>query len=521
MNRGTLTRRRLLQAGAGALAVGAVGPLNEALAAAATDRWPSRALGSSAARRIDASQFLSQRQLARWVAELDDRGLRATASPAHDRYVDVLLDRLERAGVGDLHVEPVPLRRWLAKEWKLDVLGGPQAGPARVASYIPFTGPTTAAGVAGPLALLDSTKSVAPGSLSGRIAVFDVELPALTYGSFVGVTYPGATYDPKGTLTPDGVYRRPWLNQGQVIEALAKAHAAGAVGAIAILDLPKDAALGSYFPYDSVHRPVPGLFVDRSTGAKLKELAAGGVRARLTLTADVGRARSRNVIGTIRGASKELVVLQSHTDGTNALEDNGPDAIVAMAQYLARLPRRSLPRSVLVVLSTGHFYGGRGTSAFAERHRDDALGKRIVGALSLEHLGALEWNPLPDGGSSALTGLAEAGTVFAPNITPLVEGSLRALKLAKADRSSVLRDYVPNDRSPDGGGWPADGVGLWADGHFPTANYIAGPTYLLNWGVPTVDKIDVGRMRRQAMAFTRMVIELGGVSREALATVNP
>ncbi len=43
----------------------------------------------------------------------------------------------------------------------------------------------------------------------------------------------------------------------------------------------------------------------------------------------------------------------------------------------------------------------------------------------------------------------------------------------------------------------------------PDANFIAGPTYLLNWGITTTDKVDARRVRTQAMAFTEMILRLG------------
>lgn len=79
----------------------------------------------------------------------------------------------------------------------------------------------------------------------------------------------------------------------------------------------------------------------------------------------------------IPGQSDELVVLNSHTDGTNGLEDNGPDVIVDIAQYLARLPGEALPRSVMIMLSAGHFAGGNAIKDFLHRHAGDGVLDRI------------------------------------------------------------------------------------------------------------------------------------------------
>ena len=71
----------------------------------------ARRLSGNAAATVDSAEFLPAAQLREWHEELDRMGLRATGSPAHERYIEVLIARLERAGVGQVHTEPVPIRR--------------------------------------------------------------------------------------------------------------------------------------------------------------------------------------------------------------------------------------------------------------------------------------------------------------------------------------------------------------------------------------------------------------------------
>jgi hypothetical protein len=213
------------------------------------------------------------------------------------------------------------------------------------------------------------------------------------------------------------------------------------------------------------------------------------------------------------------VLLHSHTDGPNAIEDNGPNTIVAISEYLTRQPRRSLPRTVMVLLTTGHFAGGAGVKAFVARHRYTTL-PRTAAALTLEHLGALEWNPDPAGVRSQLTGHLEPGTIFTPESSALVDASYAALRRAGDDPASVLRPYVAAPGSPDGNGWPAEGTQLWTMGAIPTANYITGPTYLLNWGIPTLDKLDVHRMRAEAISITAMLLALSKQPRARLRRLD-
>jgi hypothetical protein len=364
--------------------------------------------------------------------------------------------------------------------------------------------------------MIDPKNLPAPGSLTGRIAVFDVPLVALTYDTFLLISY--KSYDPGKVFTPKGVYARPWLGISDEITLLDALARSGAIAAVGILDLPADAAHGAYYPYDGKLRAIPGVYVDRDTGRRVKKAAAPGARARVALPAQVKRVVSRNLIGLIPGASDELMLLHSHTDGPNGIEDNGPNAIIAMSQYLARLPRHALPRTIMVLLTTGHFHGAVGTAEFVRRHRNDLL-RRVAGAVTVEHLGAREWQPGPSG-RYQLTGAYEPGTFFTPESSPLVDASYAALRNAKAAPSSVLRPYVPAPESPDGNGWPAEGTDLWTMGAIPTTNYITGPSYLLNWGIPTMDKLDIARMRREAISFTQMLLNLSRVPRPRLRKLD-
>lgn len=62
----------------------------------------ARRLSGNAAARVDSAELLPAEQLRQWHAELDRMGLRATGSPAHERYIDILVARLERAGVAQV-----------------------------------------------------------------------------------------------------------------------------------------------------------------------------------------------------------------------------------------------------------------------------------------------------------------------------------------------------------------------------------------------------------------------------------
>ncbi len=513
-----ISRRKFLAMGGTIAAAGTVGPWIDPLSALAGTRWPNGHLTAPDAIRVKSSQFMPVGQFRAWNDELDrlgpsnQKGLRATGSPAHEGYIDELHHLLQRAGVKHVHFDPVPMTRWTTAHWSLDLLGGPSAGPVRTASYIPYSGHTPAHGVSAPLVYLDVANPPAPGSLAGKIAVFDVTPQVVPLSFFTGLAYPGATYDPHHEFSPTELYKRPYLsNATQGIEA---AKTAGAAAMVGVIDYPFAAARGTYLPYDGIIFGVPGVYVDRDTGASLKQQAKAGVRARLTVPATVKKMSSRNLIGFIPGRSSELVVLHCHTDGSNAIEDNGPAAIVAISQYLARLPKHALPRTIMVLLTTGHFHGGNGSREFRRQHADNLV-KRTNAVITIEHLGTREWNEIAPG-RMGLTGRYEAAGIFAPGSKALVDAAHTMLKAANNHPGAVLKPLDPTANGTTTPTWPGEGEYLFARGGLADANYITGPTYLLNWGIKTTDKLDFHRIRTQAVGFTEMILRLGRTPRQKL-----
>jgi hypothetical protein len=476
-------------------------------ASAAPAGWPSARLAPADAEQIDANQFLSAGQLRDWQIDLDRRGLRATGSAAHEEYVDELARRLRTAGVKDVRFEALPMRRWTARRWSIDLIGGPSAGPVSTAAYVPYSGSTPAAGITAELVTLPADKAE-DGTLAGKIVLFEVPTIKLTMGFFQKQAL--FAYDPEKSLSAQTPYIRLHNEISLVDAARKRIEAAGAVGAIAVLDAAPEEARGAYLPYDGTLHNMPALFVDRDAGARLKARAHDGARVRLVLSADVKEVKTRNLIGIIPGASEEFTVINSHTDGTNGAEDNGPNAIIAIAQYLARLPQQSLPRSIMVLLTSGHFAGGNGAVEFLNRHRADGSLARIASLVTIEHLGAQEWTADAQG-RLAPTGQPEMSAIFTPKVAALIESASAMLRRADVTRSFVLPPQYPENKGTGRVVWPGEGQYFWGDGDIPSINFISGPSYLLRWGVSTADKTDYERMRRESISSTQMLLELSRV----------
>jgi hypothetical protein len=180
------------------------------------------------------------------------------------------------------------------------------------------------------------------------------------------------------------------------------------------------------------------------------------------------------------------------------------------------MPRHELPRSVLVLLSTGHFAieEAWGLEAFLSTHADDLV-PRIAAAVSIEHLGALA-RP-EDYAGSGLISTYEFGACFATPHRAVIDAARGAMDRAAVTDSIVLRPFVPDTtgNSPDGTSWPGDGCPFWHTAGLPTLNFITGPGYTFNVE-PVTRYIDVEAMRRQAIAFTEAVLDLAATPWDVL-----
>ena len=137
---------------------------------------------------------------------------------------------------------------------------------------------------------------------------------------------------------------------------------------VAWTGLPDEEVVNQYNPFTTSYPaasglPAPGdpgcpaVWVGDSAGSELAALAAGGqASATLVLTADItAGAATETVWGWLEGSGDtgENIIINTHTDGPNAAEENGGLGLIALARHLAALPSRH--RDLYFALVTGHF----------------------------------------------------------------------------------------------------------------------------------------------------------------------
>lgn len=342
----------------------------------------------------------------------------ATGSPEHEAHVDDLARRLTAAGAR-VRRDPIPMRRWTPRHAELHPVGA-----AVPVAYTARTGPE---GVTGLL----STRPRA-----GVIGLARIHPTTRDILDWAGDPVPSPDHE-------------------SIREALARFESAGAVGAVLVVDEPD-----THLLRDGRHRRIPAVF------ARPDQPIREGDTATLVVEADIDVVATHNVLGVLPGSSPDLVVLQTHTDGPNALAHN--DSVMSVVEDLAQT---DLPACVLVLLTTGHLATEEvwGVPAFLAEHRDDLV-PCVKAALSVG-----------------------TGSCFATGHPAVLDCARRALVRA-GDEPRVCRPFLPHDLAPDGVTWPGDGGPFWQA------------------GVPTLELACTHRT-----ALTRAVLELCATPREALS----
>jgi hypothetical protein len=430
-----------------------------------------------------------------------DLGQRLPGSGAHDAFIDWLDRGFRSAGCRMLPRDDFPFKRWLAQSWSFEILEGAGKGVVPVAGYQPYSGSTPPSGVIAPLVYLGPAPPLAlhgdpsdiedlkatidrakaeladwaraaiagvPGGVAGKIVLVDSQCAPLTERSFAPLTT--AVYDPDTppTATPD--FKRIALS---AIAPASEFAQAGAAGYIVTLDASDPAAAGTYGPYGSPIHGMPSLLVGRETGARLRRYAKQTPRSRLTLTASVKDTKTQQLVGVLPGdgSTDEVMIVNTHTDGMNAFEENGGIGLVWLARYFARLPkRRRLKRSLVFSATAGHFAGPAlpQTRGFIDRHPD--LVARAAASLTLEHLGCSEW--VDDHRGFHPTGRPDMFIIWHSQTAGIAGPVVDTMSANDVRHSIALR--------PAGDYMIAVGTALNESG-VPTVSQIVAPNYMVSW----------------------------------------
>jgi len=420
-----------------------------------------------------------------WMAKL---GPKYTGNNAHTTFVEFLATEFAKTGCNVVR-DRYTLPRWEAKRWSIEVTGN-SAGfndfNAPVTSYFPYSGQTSAAGVSGEIVYAGRNPNFTLTGLHGKVALIDFTANTREWAK----VYQPWGINPPGEKFPDSM--RPARG---AVNDLTQFQKAGAVAVIlGWTDVSDANAQDQYTPFSRPPQGIPGLYVGRSTLARLRALGTGA-GAKVVLEAETfPDTPTETIVATLPGASDEVIIVNTHTDGPNATEENGALGILALAKYFSKVPKSARKRTMVFPLTTGHFAGPWVPSirGVIEKHPD--VIKRAVAALTVEHLGCREWMD-----DAAMHYKATGKNEWSVAITPdekMGTALVRALDGSR-DRAAVV--------NPVNGGWLGEGSSLSRAG-IPTIGYIPQPNYLLAGPADgCIDKLSSELMHSQIQVFAKLL----------------
>jgi hypothetical protein len=473
----------------------------------------------------DPAALPSAAQLKRMNAFVDRLGVRPTGSQAQARYIAWIRRQLRTIPGIQTRDLSFPINRWSSTQARLSMRVGRRTIKLPIADAIPYSKATGGHDVSAPLTIVPPGTAIDTANASGRIVVREANAGSVPRAAFLLPVIAWETYDPGNTINPGDNFKGDFIAYLDRIADLKAAAAAGAKGILFVKNLPRRQILGHYEPYEGLPWGVPGMFLGADQGKRITDAIAAGKRpsGRIQVSAHFRRVSTPSVLATLPGASPQRIVIDSHTDGTNAVEDNGPVAMVAMLRYFAGLPAACRPRTLEFAFSTAHFYqrvtrpnirDGAAEQLAEQLDRDYDKGT-VSAVVVLEHMGALDYEEVPrasgPGNRLAPNGLRAIqfiGVTPSPSLVNAVDGVVRRYDMQRTillQGSDLPGNTVPAHCSFGGEGTPYEKHLL------PTIGEIAAPQFLYDpaFGLKAID-FDV--MHSEMLGFTELIAQMGTMS---------
>ena len=343
--------------------------------------------------------------LEKQVKRLQELWPRETGNREHARFVDDIKTQLKKMQLEqrpslsiEVYSDTLRFERWCSTRCTLEV----HRSGVTVASAYPYSGCTDTEDVEEALQLFRCGQRHRWKDSAGKIAVIEVPYPSLPVELFLDeVGHLPASARPHDFLPPTYTYAHPVLAATVFGPDLAAAKAAGAKGVVAVWKgLTAAQAEGQYVPFTFPYQDIPAVWVACDESSELLESARRGDRATLKLKATLSSsATTETVWAVVEGEGEiasETVLVVTHTDGGNGVEENGAIGVLDLVRMFATEPRPK--RTLVFVFVTGHLrstIGNQATTEWLKAHPEWWSGKkkgdrRAVAGLVIEHLGALK-----------------------------------------------------------------------------------------------------------------------------------
>lgn len=456
--------------------------------------------------------IISKEELLEGMNIMNSFGTRLTGSEGHKKFIDWLKSEITAMGI-PVFSDPFYFRRWEEKHSSIEIIDGGETIGIPVSSAYPYSGETTADGITEELVYVNGIKDIP--KTKGKIAVFNV----------ANINFlPSEIAFDKRTSYPEDVvlekkYEGPVITsfvqcfQG-IVSRLSKARAVILIWK----GLHDDMIEGQYLSFIAHYQNIPMLWVNETNGKTIIQAAKEHKKAKFVLEAEIEEnAFTESFYCIVKGRNeKENVIVNTHTDGTNCVEENGP---VALLQLMKNMKDTQPERTHIFVFTTGHFrlphFEDKRTGAFQSvsrwlaMHRELWDGKkdhfRCVADLTIEHLGCKEWRDID--GEYKYTGRQEVELVYTGNKF-MDKLYIDTVKERKNIRTMTLRGHNALHFG--------EGQNFFTMG-VPEISLVPAPYYLCAVSEGhEMEKFDIDLMTQQTETFARLIEKIEKIPSESL-----
>lgn len=458
-----------------------------------------------------------------FLAPLHDR---LTGSPKHNILIDRIHSQLSALGL-EVETDALPFVYYDGP------LSPPQLTVAGkdvpVTSYAKYSGLTSAAGVSGNLVdLRTSGLEEIPDWQRARDAI-----------ALVNITNVPANYSEvldvwSGSPAWDLLNTSPENSAETLVRNLTVAAEAGLKGVVYAWEGASTGLVeGQWVPFHELYQGVPTVFVQGMHG-QLEDLAQAAQQseaAHIRLEAHMRpRTQARTLYTVIEGTTlkNESVILNTHTDGTNIVEENGYIALMAYAGHLAVHPPR---RTTILVFVGQHMHYEaftqapyKATSRWLNQHPELWAGegnahagiklggqlKAIAGSCA-EHLGAMHWEEDLRHDAWYPSSHVEPELLYAS--TGELNTLLRQHWIGADANVTRVTDPIDSEMPQAGEGYPFFLEGI------PNFSLVTNPSYLLKIWCEGFDErglVNLQAVERQVDSFVRVWSAIDGMSAEEI-----
>lgn len=472
--------------------------------------WPPQRGFEILSDRAQSGSVITADEIEQELALLCRLKSRVTGTAEHDELIEHIDDQLTKAGL-NVRSDTLRFTRWHASSEGSSALRVSDR-PVPIASVVPYSGVTGPGGTTGELVRL---RGPAPAwkKARGKIAVVEVRNFRFPFSTVVGAW---------GRDSPWPVVRNPLIASTLAGLGLARARKAGVSAVIFVWrNISDDNARGQYLPFTLGYQGVPAIFVSGTAGDTVLAAASEGEQASVVLDYQLApNTTTRTIWTVIEGTSRpdETVLVVTHTDGVNVIEENGHIAAVAMARAAALNPPE---RTTVFIFTSGHMRipavtsKGQATQRFLRDHPEVWAGghgqRRAVAGLAVEHLGARELVDDPVTNTLRATGRIEPELLYAT--TPEL-AQLASQKWHGVNRT-LPRISKPSPLIHFGEGEPLLHAGI------PAISLVTAPLYLLaERSGDETHLVDKAALHRQVDNFERLYRHISSARIDDLGHVS-